>query len=218
MREPRALADLPYASYLERHDEEHLRPGGDYNVAHVADREFPGQAADNVRFSESALAAVKFTDGSLRRSRFNDVWLHGVQVIGTDLAEGGWLDAEVVNSAFAGVAMFGSGLSRVTFFGCKLVSVNLRGSTLREVAFVDCVLRDVDFTEADLTKVSFPGSTLEDIRFDQVKLTKVDLRDAAELGIRNGFGSLRGATITSAQALDLAPSFAQAFGIVVEDR
>ncbi|NUT53990.1 MAG: pentapeptide repeat-containing protein [Saccharothrix sp.] len=217
MPEPRALADLPFASYLEAHDGGDLEPGGDYNVVHFADQEFAGTTAGNVRFSESALSTVRFTDGSLRRSRFNDVWWHGVQVIGTDLAASGWLDTEVVNSAFAGVALFEAGLNRVTFFGCKLVSVNLRGANLRDVAFVNCVLRDVDFTEAELTAVSFPGSTLEDIRFAQVKAKGLDLRDAAELGIRDGLDSLRGAVITFAQALDLAPLFAQTLGLTVKE-
>lgn len=217
MPEPRALADLPFASYLEDHDEEHLEPGGDYNVVRFTDREFPAQTAGNARFSETAMSTVRFTDGSLRRSRFNDVWLHGVQVIGTDLAETGWLDAEIVNSAFAGVAMFESSLSRVTFFGCKLVSINLRGATLRDVTFVNSILRDVDFTEAELTNVSFPGSTLEETRFEQAKLKKVDLREASELGIRNGYDSLKGATITFTQALDLAPMFAHTLGITVKD-
>ncbi|GAB2963321.1 pentapeptide repeat-containing protein [Saccharothrix stipae] len=217
MQEPRTIADLPFAPYLEAHDGAELEPGGDYNVVHIADREFTEPAAGNARFSESALATIRFTDGAMRRSRFNDVWLHGVQVIGTDLAETGWLDAEVVNSAFAGVAMFEAGLSRVSFFGCKLISVNLRGAALRDVTFVNCVLRDVDFTEAELTGVTFPGSTLEDIRFEQVKLKKVDFRDAAELGIRNGCDSLRGATITFTQALDLAPVFAHTLGITVKD-
>jgi uncharacterized protein YjbI with pentapeptide repeats len=217
MREPRALADLPYADYLEDHDGRDLAAGGDYNVVHIADREFPGLVAGNARFSESALSGVRFTDGSLRRARFNDVWLHGTQVIGTDLAESGWLDAEVVNTAFAGVALFEAALSRVTFFGCKLVSVNLRGAVLRDVAFVDCVLRDVDFSEAALTTVTFPGSTLADLRFEGATLKKVDLREAAELGIRSGLTSLRGATITPTQALDLAPAFAQALGLTVED-
>ena len=63
------------------------------------------------------------------------------------------------------------------------------------------------FEECDLAEATFEGATLK----------KVDLREAAELGIRSGLTSLRGATITPTQALDLAPAFAQALGLTVED-
>lgn len=218
MRAPRELADLPYASHLEAHGGEELRRDEDYDVVHFREQEFDGSDAGNARFTESAFTAVKLTEGTLRRARFNDVWLHGVQVIGTDLVETRWLDGEVVNSALAGTAAFGADLNRVAFFGCKLVSVNLRDARLREVAFVDSVLRDVDFGGAELTGVTFPGSTLEDTRFDGARLAKTDFRDAAALGVATGHDSLGGATISLAQALDLAPAFARALGVTVKDR
>ena len=47
-------------------------------------------------------------------------------------------------------------------------------------------------------------------------LTRVDLRGAELSGLR-GLASLRGATITSGQLLDLAPALAEHLGVTVVD-
>jgi uncharacterized protein YjbI with pentapeptide repeats len=95
--------------------------------------------------------------------------------------------------------------------------VNARGAHLHDVAFVDCLLRDVDFGGAALTGVTFPGSRLEGVRCEKARMERVDLRDATALGIVAGHEALGGATITSAQLLDLAPAFAHALGVTVKD-
>ena len=146
------------------------------------------------------------------------MWIHAARWLGTDLAETRWFDVEVIASTLAGVAMFDAELHRVTFFGCKLDSLNLRTAALRDVAFVDCVLPEVDFGEAMMTGVSFPGPTLDGVRFGKARMNGVDFRDAAELAIADGIGDLRGSTINSAQLLDLGPQFAEAIGVEVRDR
>jgi uncharacterized protein YjbI with pentapeptide repeats len=212
---PRELEELPYFKHLET-EEQPPEPGGDYDTALFADATWPDERAGNIRFIESAFSSVDFGAGELRRSRFNDVWLRGCQLNGTDLAESNWLDAELVTSVLAGTALFDAQFVRVNLFGCKLVGTNLRGAMLREVAFVNCTLRDVDFGEAKLTDVTFPGSTVTGLRFDQVTAKNVDFREATELDIHRGYESLRGTRITTRQLLDLAPAFAQALGIKVD--
>jgi uncharacterized protein YjbI with pentapeptide repeats len=107
-------------------------------------------------------------------------------------------------------------MRRVTFRDAKLDSVNFRGSKLIEVRFEDCVLRDVEFGGAALRRVSFGGSTLTGADFTKASCEKVDLR-GAELGIRAGYDSLRGATIDSVQLVTLAPLLAGHLGITVAD-
>lgn len=217
MPAPRDLADLPYAEYLEPFDGRPVRERL-HDTVHVAGVEFDGADGGGARFTECAFSSVGFTGGRYRRARFDDVWLHTVRWVGTDLVETGWLDAEVVSGVFAGVEMFGARLRRVTFFDCKLDSVNLRTAKLREVSFVNCLLRGVDLGGASLTGVTFPGSTLEGVRLEKARLERVDLRDAARLDIAAGFDSLGGATIDGTQLLDLAPALAHALGIEVRNR
>ncbi|WP_069815641.1 pentapeptide repeat-containing protein [Streptomyces sp. TP-A0874] len=214
---PRELADLPYAEHLSPFRGRLEREQG-HDSRHFDGGRFEDADCGGSTFLECAFSSVTFTGGRFRRARFNDVWLHAVRWVGTDLVETDWLDAEVDSAALAGVQVFGARLRRVTFHNCKFDSVNVRGAHLRDVAFVDCLLRDVDLSGAVLTGVDFPGSTLERVRFGDARMAGVDLRDAAGLDIEAGHEALRGATISSAQLLDLAPVLAQALGIAVRDR
>ncbi|MCD0482452.1 pentapeptide repeat-containing protein [Streptacidiphilus sp. ASG 303] len=214
---PRDRADLPYAAHLEPADGP-LSREGDYDTVLFEDVEFDGPEAGGARFTECAFASVSFNGGRMRRARFNDVWLHTVRWVGTDLAQSGWLDAEVVAGMLAGLEVYDAELRRVSFHHCKFDSVNLRGAVLRDVVFHDCVLRDVDFAGASLTGAAFPGSVLEGVRFDRARLSRVDLRGAAALGIAGGLDGLRGATVSSAQLVELAPLLADTLGIAVRDR
>ncbi|MGI5336387.1 pentapeptide repeat-containing protein [Streptomyces sp. CA-181903] len=213
---PRELAELPYAHRLEPFTGPMERPGA-YESVHFDGSVLEDAEGGRSLFSESAFSSAVFERGSFRRSRFDDVWLHGVRVVGTELADTTWLDAEFTAGVLAGVEAHDAELRRVVFHQCKLDSVNLRGATLREVVFVDCLLRDVDFGGAALTDVRFPGSTLERARFERARPTKVDLRDATALGIAAGLGDLGGATISTPQLFDLAPALAGHIGLIVED-
>jgi uncharacterized protein YjbI with pentapeptide repeats len=94
--------------------------------------------------------------------------------------------------------------------------VNFRGAELTEVTFDDCDLRDVDFAGATLTRSSFPGSRLARADFTRVTMDATDLR-GAELGMIIDAGSLRGATVSTAQLVHLAPVLAETLGITVSD-
>ncbi|MDG9705439.1 pentapeptide repeat-containing protein [Streptomyces sp. DH37] len=216
---PRELADLPYAEYLEPFDGGgRLERERTYDTVRFDGDEFEDADGGGAGFTESAFTSVVFTGGRYRRARFNDVWLHTVRWVGTDLAETDWMDAETVSGAFAGVEVFGAVMRRTTFFNCKFDSVNARAATLRDVRFVDCLLRDVDFGDASLTGVTFPGSVLDGVRLEKARMAEVDLRDAAGLGIAAGHDALRGAIVSGAQLLDLAPALARVLGIEVRDR
>ncbi|MFF5448309.1 pentapeptide repeat-containing protein [Streptomyces sp. NPDC012888] len=215
-REPRELDALPYAGHLDAFDGAIEREGA-YERVHFDGTVLADAQGGNCRFGESAFSSVTFEGGRFRRSRFDDVWLHSVRFVGTDLAETTWLDGECTASVLAGVQVHAAALHRTVFHQCKFDSVNFRGSTLKDVVFVDCLLRDVDFGGASLTAVSFPGSTLDAARLDRAALTRVDFSGALALGIASGIEALRGATISSLQMLDLAPALARHIGLTVKD-
>ena len=75
---------------------------------------------------------------------------------------------------------------------------------------------DVDFGGATIKRARFPGCTLTGADFSRAALDKVDLR-GADLDITAGYESLRGAIISTAQLLSMAPSLARQIGIVVRD-
>ncbi|MEV7215718.1 pentapeptide repeat-containing protein [Kitasatospora cineracea] len=209
------LEDLPYAHLLQRHTGP-LRPDARYDTVHFDGLALTGQFG-GAHFLECAFTGVRIEEAKLRRAGFNEVWVQGGRLVGVDLAESEWQDTEVDSTVLAGISGYGSAVRRTVFRQCKLEAVNLRGAVLRDVVFEDCLLRDVDLAEARLTDVSFPGSTLDEVRLRGATLKNTDLRTAARLGLPDGHLGLRGAVISTAQLLDLAPQFAQALGIAVRD-
>ncbi|HEY7484731.1 MAG TPA: pentapeptide repeat-containing protein [Streptosporangiaceae bacterium] len=214
------LADLPFADALTTFGGP-WRPDETYDTIHVDGGAIEGGTVHNVdaaqaRFLECAFTQVTLDGGSLRRARLNEVWLREVRLVATDLAEGEWLDVTFLDAVLAGTEAYGAELQRVVFRGCKLDSLNFREAALTDVRFENCVLRDVDFGGAKLVRVAFPGCRLSETDLTGVTLTKVDLR-GAELGITGGLESLRGAIVSTAQLVDLAPFIAQSIGLTVKD-
>jgi uncharacterized protein YjbI with pentapeptide repeats len=206
----------PFADALEAFDGR-WAPDETYDSIHVDGGTIDDLNAAHARFLECAFTQTTVEGGTMRRARLNAVWLRNVRLVTTDLAESEWLDSTFIGGVLAGAQAHAAQLRRVVFQGVKLDSVNFRSAALTEVRFDNCVLSGVDFTGAKLTKVTFPGCRLADVDLTHVTLTKVDLR-GAELGITGDAGSLRGATITTAQLIDLAPYLAESLGITVKER
>lgn len=210
------LSDLPYADALVSHSGP-LDPGGEYDGTWFDSEGFGDRDVGNVKFLECAFTSVTFSGGRLRRARFNDVWVRGGRIVGTDIAESVWLDSALVSSALSGMEAYGSQFRRVSFVRCKLDSVNLRAAMLDEVVFEGCHLADVDFGQATLSRVRFPGTELRGLRLPHVTLNQVDFRGATTLDIADGYDSLRNAVISSGQLIEIGPGLAAAHGIVVDN-
>ncbi|WP_067537531.1 pentapeptide repeat-containing protein [Nocardia crassostreae] len=213
---PTAFEDLPYARFVEPFEGE-LRIEGEYDCVRIDGREFTHPELRHLRFNESVGTGLNFVGGNLSHSRFSDVWFRQLNMAGTALGDSNWLDAEIIDSAWSGVEIVSGAIRRVTFVGCKLDAVNFRSATLKDVVFRDCMLRDVDFGEARLTSVTFPGSRVQGLLMNKTVLSKVDFRGAAMLTVSGGIESLRGAIVDSGQLMELAPAFAAAAGLRVED-
>jgi uncharacterized protein YjbI with pentapeptide repeats len=209
----RDLAGIPFAAALTRHSGG-LDPDTDYDGVHFDQLSLDEPRAASSRFIECAVTGVTFQGGRLTKARFRDVWLRDVRLVATGLGETEWTDVTVAESVWAGAEVFGAQLRRVTLRGCKLDSVNFRGTSLIDVVFDGCELLDVDFKDAALTRTSFPGSRLSRTDLTGARMDAADLRDA-ELGIIIGPDSLRGAIISAAQLIHLAPVLAKTMGITV---
>ena len=209
------LADLPFADALRIHRGD-LAPAESYEGAHFDQLDLAQPDAHGSRFLECAFTRVSIQEGQLRRAQFTDVWLRDVRLVSTILAESGWVGAEITGSVAAGVEAFAARLRRVSLRGCKLDSVNLRDAVLAEVTFDNCVLSDVDFSGATLTKTVFRDSRLTRTNFTRAAMDEVNLR-GAELGITVNPACLRGAIVTTAQLMELAPLLAEGMGLIVAD-
>jgi uncharacterized protein YjbI with pentapeptide repeats len=210
------LADLPFAAALTRSPLA-LAAGEQYDGVHFDQAELTGADGSGAIFMECALTRLTLSDCRLTQARFSDVWLQDVRLISAGLARTSWRDVTFTGAVIAGAEAFGSLLRRVRFDRCKLDSVNFRDCDLTEVTFDNCVLRNVDFSTARLTRVAFPDSKLAATTLVKVTLDRVDLR-GAELGLTVDPTALRGAIVSTAQLLDLAPLLADSIGIIVKDQ
>jgi uncharacterized protein YjbI with pentapeptide repeats len=212
---PSELAEVPFAEWLVPHDGS-WEPDGDQDTVLFGTTRAVDVDASGTRFLDCAFTGTVLEGGALRRARFINVWAHETRLTGTDLTESEWQDGALLGSMIAAVPLPGARLDRVTFRGCKLDGVNFRGAALTDVIFEDCLLREADFGGAALTRTSFLGSRLTGTTFAGASLDHADLR-GAELDITIEPGSMRGAVISPAQLVELAPLLADAMGITVEE-
>jgi uncharacterized protein YjbI with pentapeptide repeats len=209
------LADLPFARALAAH-EAGLASAETYDCAHFDGGTLEDQDGSASSFLECAFTGVTLQECRLARARFTDVWLSDARLISLSAPHTGWQDVTFTGAVLAGVEVYASVLRRVTFEHCKLDTVNFRDAGLTDVTFDNCVLRNVDFGGARIKRTAFPQSRLTAVKLFQTTLDQVDLRDA-ELGLTADPTSLRGAIVTTAQLLAMAPLLADSIGIVVQD-
>ena len=120
----------------------------------------------------------------------------------------------ITGSRLRGVTWVNGVLQDVVLDGVTGDEVSLRFSTLRRVVFRDCTLPGLDLTEV----------TLDDVRLERCSLPRAQLNGATVKSLRiegcdltgvTGAASLAGASIHPDDLLALAPSLAEAIGMIV---
>jgi uncharacterized protein YjbI with pentapeptide repeats len=198
------------------HSGEPLATHGDYDAVSFTDVDLSGQNANNARLLDCALVRCRADGLQLRRARVVETHVADLQAATIDLAESVWRDSLITGGRIGAVAASSAKLMRVRLRGVKLDFLNLRGAILQDVAFQDCVLGEIDATDARLTDVDFSGSRVDAFGVRNATLTRVDL-SGATLHALSGLDHLRGAIVSAAQLLDLAPLLADHLGIAVNE-
>ena len=93
---------------------------------------------------------------------------------------------------------------------------SFRTSKFDDVLFAGCRMEQADFTEADLRGARFEDCNLTGAQFWGARMTGTRFA-RCELTEITGVTSMRGAVITSADAVTLAYILANALGIAIED-
>jgi uncharacterized protein YjbI with pentapeptide repeats len=177
----------------------------------LSGRDAGGAELDQCRYDNVGFGAVGF-----RRATIRDV-----EFIRCDLANLRARDSSVLRVAVSGSRMTGATflactLRDTTFTGCRIDLASFAGSKFRDVTYTNCRLDQVNFIDADLsgvrfhdcdlTRAQFLGATLAGTRFVGCDLTGI-----------TGVTSMRGAIITSSDALTLARILAESLGITIDD-
>jgi uncharacterized protein YjbI with pentapeptide repeats len=161
------------------------------------------------------LVDVAADETDLRGARFNEVRCERVSLPVVRAARTDWRDVEV-SGRLGSVEAYEAQWRGVHVVGAKISYLNLRAAELLDVAFTDCVVEELDLQGAEATRLRFTGTTIARLDVRGARLKDVDLRGAT-LEVLDGLGDLRGATVSPAQLMLLAPLFADHVGLRVED-
>lgn len=201
------LADLEPATTLAEDET--------FDRALLAGADLTGGRGTGSRFLECVLLDCDLTDADLSHARLADTVLHQVRGTGLDLSRAQLADVWVTQPRLGAAAAYDGSWRGVRVTGGKLDYLNLRGARLQDVWFEDVVLVEPDLAGATLTRVSFDGCVLTRPELSGARMSDVDLT-GARLEQPQGLTSLRGATISRPQLIDLSDALAQQLGIRVQ--
>jgi uncharacterized protein YjbI with pentapeptide repeats len=182
--------------------------------------------------ADLAVTAVDDLSEGLEGVRSRDARLAGAR-----LGRLGMLDCALERGDMAGLDATSSSLVRVALAECRLTGSDfaeallrdvvvrecrmdlssLRDARLERVAFEGCDLRELDLQGARLHEVRFRGCDLSGALFEDADCSRCELHECTYNGLR-GIGGLRGTTLGWGDAVELAPAFAAALGVHVDER
>lgn len=125
----------------------------------------------------------------------------------------GLLRSEFLGCRATGMQMGESTIKDVSFQNCKLNMSSFRKCKIERVVFENCILDDVDFNNATLTDVVFTKCELNRTDFGGSKSLRVDMT-TSDIGMIRGVQSLRNVQIRPEQMIQLAPLLCAEIGIV----
>jgi uncharacterized protein YjbI with pentapeptide repeats len=178
----------------------------------IGDLSLEGTKAKELEFD-----GVAFSKTNLSRTRWSMLRLVDGRLLGCDLANAQWLNANLRRIEMSRCRLTGVGLARARightrFTDCKCDHAGFQESVFESCQFDGCDLREADFQEADLRGVVFAGCDLRGATLVGAKLAGADFRGSTVDGLNVRGEDLRGAIVNASQAI----GFAALVGIVVK--
>ena len=215
MREPSA-PDLPVdlaAADPSVHD---LEDSGVYELLAFSDLDLSGREAAGADIEACRYANVNLSQVKLRRALVRDVTFDRCDLANLHALDSAFARVAIWSSRMTGLSLLDNDLRDVTFTGCRIDLSSFRVSKLADVVFTDCRMEQADFADADLRGARFVGCTLAAAQFSGARMTGARFAHCELTGI-SGVTSMRGAIITSPDAVALAAILAGALGIKIDD-
>lgn len=214
-REPSA-PDLPAelaAASLPEHD---LDDGGIYELLAFAGLDLHEREAAGIEIEACRFSDVNLSQARLRRGLVRDVAFERCDLANLRALDSAFTRVALSSCRMTGLSMIDVTMRDVTFIACRVDLSSFRDSKLNDVVFTDCRMEQADFTEADLRGARFTGCDLTGAQFTGAQMGGARLSRCELTGI-GGVTSMRGAIVTSADAVALAFILANALGITIED-
>jgi uncharacterized protein YjbI with pentapeptide repeats len=215
VREPSA-PDLPADLTAGALPGDELGDGAVHLCLAFDDLDLSGSDAAGAEIDQCRYRNVNLSQTRMRRAIIRDAVFDRCDLANLRARDSSMSRTSVAASRMTGLSWLDGGLRDVTFEGCRMDLVSFRQSTLKDVVFTDCRLSQADFGDADLRSARFVNCDLGAAQFSGAQMAGARLTRCELTGI-SGATSLRGATITSSDAMALAFTLASALGIVIED-
>lgn len=145
-----------------------------------------------------------------------DVDIADIRVASLSLRNAGIRRLRIAGGRIGTLDVSGTRIDELELRDLRVDYLNLGGAKGTDLLFSGCTIRTLDMPQAELTRVRFDDCRSNEVDPRGLRATDVDLRglDAAAFVSANG---LRGATLTTFQVQQLAPTLAADAGIHVKD-
>lgn len=154
-----------------------------------------------------------FSECQLKSTQLSDVRFENCDLSNISFAESSLYRVEFVSCKLVGTNLSEATLNHVRMSDCIGMYINLSMSKMNQVSFHNCDFRNGSLNDCRLTAVELPGSILIEADFSHTSLRGIDLRTSRINGIILSISDLRGAIVSSMQAMDLLPLL----GVEIED-
>jgi uncharacterized protein YjbI with pentapeptide repeats len=187
-----------------------------YEATRFADADVSGADLSGVTFTECALVGLNAHETRFKAARFIETRIERMTAPAFDAARAAFRDAEIDQSRMGSMELYDSEIQSLAVSRSKLGFVNLRSARIKDARFTDCTIDELDLGDAELNRVAFVDCAVGTLQVGSARLRNVDVRglDVATIG---GVDGLRGATISSTQAVLMATVLAEHLGIAVDD-
>jgi uncharacterized protein YjbI with pentapeptide repeats len=210
---------LPQLPDLDLHDvvevsAASLRPAERRDGDLVIGADLAGVDLHAIQLDDCEWRDVVLDDTDLTGSRLRGVLIERAHAATFRARRSVWRDVRLDTARLGSAEMWESDWAAVEIRGGKLDYLNLRSAKLVDVTFGGCVIGDLDLEGCTVERMRFTDCSIRRLSVRQARLSGVDLR-GAEFSALEGIEGLRGALVSQAQLLDMAPLLAEQAGIEV---
>lgn len=191
-----------------------LAAGETYDALRLDGNDQSGVRAPDIGLLECVLSGGRWDGAVLTGARLAECLLQDVAATSLDVTHAQFRDVLMRSCRWGVLDARAAAWTRVGVVGGRWDYVNLRGAELAEVRLESVRIGDLDLAGATVRRLTLVDTTIERLDLHEARLTDVDLTGATLTRLA-GIGGLAGATISPAQCLDLAGSFAAQLGVRV---
>lgn len=162
--------------------------------------------ANNVSVQSCQFTNCLFTACNLKKSQFSDILFRNCDLSNLNFSGSGFHRVEFIDCKLTGTNFADSVFNHILFSKCKADYINLTDTRQKYVYYQESDIRNGSFEHCQFTSVEFDSCNLTEAEFNRTLLKGIDLTNSNITGIRvnPATGELRGAVVSSLQALELA--------------